>query len=168
MDGSRRRIVFFFATLIALCPAWARADEPVFTCPAYCPEQVYGWSHRLFGDIIDTHVGKPEGEEEEKKKCYGPSMCEPRKTLMQWSYGTSFSGGAGLDDKLKSDRPDFTEASTTVGRGVVQVEMGYTYFSDTANGVVSSSHSYPEMLWRVGAFADWFEFRFAYNHGTDA
>ncbi len=87
-----------------------------------------------------------------------------RKTLMQWSYGTSFAGGpAGRDEPLISDRPDFTEASTTVGRGVAQVEMGYTYYSNSDNGVRTRSHSYPEMLWRIGFLADWLEFRIAYN-----
>src|SRR5690606_21949136 len=51
-------------------------------------------------------------------------------TLFQWSSGNSYGGGASLDEPLASDRPDFTEASTTVGRGVVQLEMGYTYVED--------------------------------------
>jgi hypothetical protein len=92
-----------------------------------------------------------------------------RGTLMQWSYGTSFDGGPpGRDEPLVSDRPDFTEASTTVGRGVAQMELGYTYFSNSDDGVRTRSHSYPEMLWRIGFLAEWLEFRIAYNAaGTD-
>jgi hypothetical protein len=87
-----------------------------------------------------------------------------RGTLLQWSYGTSFEGGPpGRDEPLVSDRPDFTEASTTVGRGVAQVEMGYTFISNNDDGVRTRSHSYPEMLWRIGFLADWLEFRIAYN-----
>lgn len=90
-----------------------------------------------------------------------------RKTLLQWSYGTNFGGGPpGRDEPLASDRPDFTESSTTVGRGVAQVEMGYTYISNVDGGVHTNSHSLPEMLWRIGLLADWFELRVAYNAGT--
>ena len=90
-----------------------------------------------------------------------------RGTLFQWSYGTSFEGGPpGRDEPLASDRPDFTEASTTVGRGVAQVELGYTFTENNDGGVRTRSHSAPEMLWRIGMFADWFEFRIAFNAPT--
>src|SRR5262245_53064759 len=56
--------------------------------------------------------------QEDESVSYGPCPCVPRKTLFQWSYGTSFSGGPNLDEPLVTDRPDFTEASVTVGRGV--------------------------------------------------
>lgn len=87
-----------------------------------------------------------------------------RKTLLQWSYGTSFEGGPDLDEPLVTDRPDFTEAAVTVGYGVVQLETGYTYtYDDTSTGS-TRSHSYPESLLRVGMFADWFEFRADWNY----
>lgn len=107
------------------------------------------------------------GEPCDQCECEVDDCCEPPGTLMQWSYGTSFEGGPpGFDEPLASDRPDFTEASTTVGRGVAQVEMGYTYFEDREGGVSRREHSYPEMLWRIGMFAEWFEWRIAYNHAT--
>ena len=60
---------------------------------------------------------------------------------MQWSYGTSFSGGPDLDEPLVTDRPDFTEASSTVGRGVAQLEFGYTYtYNDDAGQAVRTRH----------------------------
>jgi hypothetical protein len=105
--------------------------------------------------------------EPEEQVSYGPPVCEPRKTLLQWSYGTSFSGGpAGYDVPLQSDRPDFTEASTTVGRGVVQLEAGYTYFFDESGGATSVAHSFPEALLRIGMFAEWFELRLGQNAAT--
>lgn len=67
-------------------------------------------------------------------------------------------------EPLVTDRPDFTEASSTVGRGRVQLEAGYTYVRDRSTGV--TSHSYPEALLRIGVFADWFEFRVGQNFGT--
>ncbi|MBX3412827.1 MAG: transporter [Pirellulales bacterium] len=91
------------------------------------------------------------------------------KSLFRWSYGGEEEGGpAPLDEPLISDRPDFTEASTTVGRGVVQLEAGYTYFFDRAGEDLTIDQSYPETLLRVGMLAEWFEFRIAYNHGSNA
>ncbi len=80
---------------------------------------------------------------------------------MQWSYGASFSGGPDLDEPLVTDRPDFTEASTTVGLGVAQLEFGYTYTYDNGDGESRRTQSFGEPLLRVGILADWLEFRIA-------
>ncbi len=94
---------------------------------------------------------------------YGPPTGEPRKTLLQWSYGTSLSGGPELDKPLVADRPDFTQSSVTVGRGVLQIESGYTYTVSGHGDAQLSSHSFPESLFRYGAFAEWFELRLEPN-----
>jgi hypothetical protein len=83
--------------------------------------------------------------------------------LMQWSYGTSFTGGPPINEDIATDRPDFTEASSTVGRRVLQIETGYTRFSDEEGANRSIRHSYPETLLRYGVLADWFELRLAGN-----
>jgi len=85
-------------------------------------------------------------------------------TLFQWSGQAEPGGGPDLNEPLVTDRPDFTEASSTVGRGVVQIETGYTYFYDNDGGNQSIGHSYPETLFRVGILADWLEFRAAWNY----
>ena len=59
---------------------------------------------------------------------------------------------------IEADRPDFTEASTTVGKGRTQLEVGYTRSRDR-NGGATDAATFPEALLRVGLFADWFEFR---------
>lgn len=64
------------------------------------------------------------------------------------------------DRRLDPDRPHFPEASTTVGIGRVVLEAGYT-FSEKRSSL--SSHSYPEAVLRVGAFAEWFELRIGQN-----
>jgi hypothetical protein len=92
--------------------------------------------------------------------CCGPK----RKTLLQWSYGASFGGGPNLDEPLVTDRPDFTEASSTVGRGVAQLEFGYTYFHDSADGESTTVHSIGEPLLRYGFGFDWLELRVAANY----
>ena len=89
-------------------------------------------------------------------------------TLMQWSYGNSFSGGPDLSEPIVTDRPDFTEASSTVGRRVAQLEMGYTYTYDEEAGVVTKGHSIPETLLRVGILAEWLELRAGYNHSEES
>lgn len=68
-------------------------------------------------------------------------------------------------DIIVTDRPDFTEASSTVGKGRVQLEGGYTFSRNRETGV-REDHSYPELLLRVGLFADWFEFRLGQNFST--
>lgn len=69
-------------------------------------------------------------------------------------------------DRIETDRPDFTEASSTVGKGRVQLETGYTFFLDNDGNVKATSHSFPETLLRIGMFTEWFELRLAWNYRT--
>ena len=89
---------------------------------------------------------------------------EGRKTLLQWSGSTEEGGPPGFDEPLASDRPDFVEASVTVGRGIRQLEMGYTYLSDESTRL--TANSYPELLFRAGVLADWLELRIGWNFGS--
>ncbi|MGE3638933.1 MAG: transporter, partial [Pirellulales bacterium] len=89
-------------------------------------------------------------------------------TLMQWGYGPEVQGGPDLSKPLVTDRPDFTESSVTVGMGVVQLESGYTFTYDDSDGDITKQHSYPEALFRIGMFAEWFELRLAWNYGESA
>lgn len=94
------------------------------------------------------------------------------KTIFDWKIGAEDEKGAqkeatGDDEpeepnEIATDRPDFTEASSTVGRGRIQLEAGYTYYRNRETGV-SGAHSFPEALLRIGMFADWFEWRIAQN-----
>ena len=105
-------------------------------------------------------------ETDEDLVCHGLCDCQPRKTLFQWSNCATFAGGPpGMNEPLVTDRPDFTEASTTVGRGVAQFEFGYTYTYDDDGTAQTRSHSAPEVLLRLGVLAEWLELRVAYNYG---
>src|SRR5262245_10367572 len=98
------------------------------------------------------------------------SSSSPR-TLMAWSgagkepKAEDSDANSGADSEkseekpIESDRPDFTEASSTVGKGRIQLEAGYTYIRDRPGSVTTHSHSYPEALLRIGALAEWLEFR---------
>lgn len=84
-----------------------------------------------------------------------------RGTLFRWGIDDDAEGGPNLEEPLATDRPDFTEASVTVGRGVAQIETGYTYFYDSEDGVSERTQSFGEPLLRYGIFADWLELRVA-------
>ena len=98
----------------------------------------------------------------------GPNLFESsdrvtcsRGTLLQWNADAPVGGGPDLNEPLVTDRPDFTEASSTVGLGVAQIEFGYTYSYNSDNGTSTRSQSYGEPLLRYGLFEDWLEFRIA-------
>lgn len=80
-------------------------------------------------------------------------------SLLRWSADSSNSRIAQVDEPLISDRPDFTESSSVVGLGVLQIETGYTYSFEKSAAVQSIGHSYPEALFRMGLFAEWLELR---------
>jgi hypothetical protein len=88
-------------------------------------------------------------------------------TMMTWNSGLAVPGGPNLDEPIVTDRPDFTEASSTVGRGVLQIESGYTFSFDEDGGDEVRSHSYPETLWKLGVWEEWLELRFAYNYADE-
>jgi hypothetical protein len=137
-----RRIAFLFvASTLGLLFGSAEADE------------VGDVSHFLTGNSIIGESFQHDAD------CSGRCTCCSPGTLFQWSSGNSFSGGPDLDAPLVTDRPDFTEATTTVGRRVAQLEFGYTYSYDSNGGQSVRSQSLGEPLLRYGIFADWLELR---------
>ena len=57
---------------------------------------------------------------------------------------------ADEEEPLVTDRPDFTEASSSVGAGRVQLESGYTFTLANDRNTRVSDHVFPEFLLRVG------------------
>ncbi|GAB4146760.1 MAG: hypothetical protein Tsb009_19640 [Planctomycetaceae bacterium] len=90
-------------------------------------------------------------------RCCLPSW-KTAGTLFRWSFSDE-TGGPDLNEPLVTDRPDFTEASSTVGRGVAQVEFGYTYSYDSQDGTTIRDQSWGEPLLRYGILANWLELR---------
>lgn len=86
------------------------------------------------------------------------------KTLFRWSQESAEPQDEEHEDKIVTDRPHFSEASSLVGLGRVQIETGYTYVRDSDNGSVVQTHSFGEPLLRAGLFAEWFEFRLGYTY----
>jgi len=67
------------------------------------------------------------------------------------------------EERIETERHDFTQSATTVGRGVFQVESGYSYFYKDNEGVIEASHTGPEMLLRYGISED-IEVRLRWNY----
>lgn len=84
-----------------------------------------------------------------------------RAFLFAWRGNSPSDLRLNYAEPLVTDRPDFTEASSTVGRGVTQFELGYTYARNDDAG--TDQHSAPELLIRKGIWKDWFELRVAYT-----
>jgi hypothetical protein len=53
---------------------------------------------------------------------------------------------AGEDDGLATDRPDFVESSSVVGKGVFQVETSLSFERDHGNGATIRTRSTPTLL----------------------
>jgi hypothetical protein len=96
------------------------------------------------------------------------AMADGPGTLLQWGGGPPVEGGPDLNEPLVTDRPDFTNSSVTVGMGVVQLESGYTFTYNDDEPTTTKEHSYPELLLRVGMFAEWCELRLGWNYGNSA
>ena len=61
-------------------------------------------------------------------------------------------------EDMATDRPDFTEASSTVGKGRQQLESGYTFSRNRIAGS-RGTHALPELLLRVGVISNAIELR---------
>lgn len=68
-----------------------------------------------------------------------------------------------FEERIETERHDFTQSAVTVGRGILQVEGGYSYFYKDADEVIESAHTAPEMLLRAGLSED-IELRVRWNY----
>ena len=66
-------------------------------------------------------------------------------------------------ERIETDRHDFTQSTKTVGRGVVQLEAGYSYFYNDDDEEIEQTHTGPESLLRLGLTED-IEFRMRWNY----
>lgn len=76
--------------------------------------------------------------------------------------------GNSLQRRVVSDRPSFTEASSTVGIGRTVIESGYTFgvTQRSTDRSRSAVHGYPELLVRSGVGAEWLEVRCGFSLET--
>ena len=58
------------------------------------------------------------------------------------------------EDRIETDRHDFTQSTKTVGKGVTQFEFGYTYFYNDQEDETANAHTTPEGMVRLGLSDD--------------
>jgi hypothetical protein len=96
--------------------------------------------------------------------CRHGSGDEPFLRFLDDLYG--FPWGADerdpYEERMETERHDFTQSATTVGRGVVQLESGYLYLYKDDGEQVEHSHAAPETMLRLG-LSDDIEFRVRWN-----
>ncbi len=68
--------------------------------------------------------------------------------------GRNGSSHDPYEERIETERHDFTQSTKTVGRHVAQIEGGYTYFYSDLEEEVEHSHTTPEMLLRFGLTDD--------------
>jgi hypothetical protein len=66
-------------------------------------------------------------------------------------------------ERMETDRHDFTQSSKTVGRGVIQTELGYSFFYKDTEHELERSQTTPELLVRIG-LTDRLEIRTRWNY----
>jgi hypothetical protein len=67
------------------------------------------------------------------------------------------------EERIETERHDFTQSATTVGRGVFQIEAGYTFFYHDQDGEIETAHTGPESMFRFG-LSDDIEFRLRWDY----
>ncbi len=67
------------------------------------------------------------------------------------------------EERIETERHDFTQSAFTVGRRVLQLEAGYSLFYKDNHGEIETTHTTPELLLRAGLTED-IEFRLRWNH----
>lgn len=65
-------------------------------------------------------------------------------------------------ERIETDRHDFTQSPTTVGKSVLQIESGYSFFYGSEGVEDEQSHTGPELLVRYG-LSENIEVRLRYN-----
>lgn len=150
-----RSIIFGMALFAGLLPAGT----------SFCDEL-----HHLDGDnILDVESTPDAGAKDFNQGCaggvFGDCCCyHGPKTIFSWNACCPEEDeDDGADEPLVTDRPDFTEASSTVGYGRLQIEMGYTYFYNRDGTASVATQTFPETLFRIGLFREWFELRIVYT-----
>jgi hypothetical protein len=78
-------------------------------------------------------------------------------------FGGDFDCENPYAERIETERHDFTQSAVTVGRGVVQIEGGYSFFYHDDDGATETAHTAPEMLLRLGLSED-IEFRLRWNY----
>jgi hypothetical protein len=102
---------------------------------------------------------------EAQRPCDDTCKCEPRiRFLDDLCCGLRVSSQRNpYEERIETERHDFTQSTKTVGRGVIQLEGGYTYFYKDFEEEIEQTHTFPEGLLRIGVSDD-IEFRLRWSY----
>lgn len=64
---------------------------------------------------------------------------------------------------ISTDRPGFSTGTGIVPQGHIQLENGFTFTTDRAEGIRTNTYTGPQMLLRVGLVEDLLEFRISWS-----
>jgi hypothetical protein len=95
-----------------------------------------------------------------------PTVADGEPLIKFWDDLHVFSYESTRDpyeERIETERHDFTQSTDTVGQGVVQIESGYSYFYKDKDEEIEHSHTTPETLVRVG-LSDDIEFRVRFTY----
>jgi len=95
-----------------------------------------------------------------------PTTCAGEPFIKFWDDLHLFSHESTRDpyeERIETERHDFTQSTDTVGQGVVQIEAGYSYFYKDKDEEIEGSHTTPETLVRIG-LSDDIEFRLRFTY----
>jgi hypothetical protein len=100
-----------------------------------------------------------------QKSCYEGDDCEPCLVFLDdlFCFGRSHAHRDPYEERIETERHDFTQSAKTVGYHVVQIEAGYTYFYRDEHDEIEQSHTTPEMMARIGLSED-IEFRVRWTY----
>ncbi len=68
-----------------------------------------------------------------------------------------------FEERIETERHDFTQSTKTVGYHVAQIEAGYSYFYNDNDQEIERSHTSPELMLRIG-LSDDIEFRVRWDY----
>jgi hypothetical protein len=121
------------------------------------------WLTVLICVLLSTLFIASAQESYGEERAAGP--LEPRIKFLDdlWIFGRTASHRDPFEERIETDRHDFTQSTTTVGYHVAQIEAGYTYFYKDDGEEIEHSHTTPEMLFRLGLTDD-IEFRVRWTY----
>lgn len=68
-----------------------------------------------------------------------------------------------FEERIETERHDFTQSTKTVGYHVAQIEAGYSYFYNDTGTEIERAHTTPETMLRIG-LSDDIEFRVRWDY----
>jgi len=103
----------------------------------------------LGGLVLTIALSAAAGPANDKAAATTPAAAADTKTTTTTAPATATAPESGLGE-LVTDRPDFTESTEVVGKGVAQLETGIAYEGDGEDTARTRGLTTPQALLRIG------------------